>query len=84
MGVIQTTLPPIYLQHPGHSLTIVGLEVRKDDSMSLLVFDPAFNQSPGAERVGRRMTSHNPSGIMRAYRRDKKYLKKYSEYEILM
>jgi hypothetical protein len=28
-------------QHPGHSLTIVGLEVRKSGAMSLLVFDPS-------------------------------------------
>ncbi|KAL1958309.1 hypothetical protein VTO42DRAFT_4626 [Malbranchea cinnamomea] len=81
--VNQTTLPPIYLQHAGHSLTVVGLEVGRDESRSLLVFDPAFTQSPGAGRVGRRLTSSNPGRILRAYRRGKEYLRRYDEFEIL-
>jgi len=41
----QTELPPIYLQRPRHSLTIVGLEMQTDGSCNLLVFDSAYGPS---------------------------------------
>jgi hypothetical protein len=41
----QTNLPPIYLQRPRHSLTIVGYESLMDGGSNLLVFDPAFRLS---------------------------------------
>lgn len=33
--------PPLYLQHQGHSRTIVGIEELKDKSLRLLIFDPS-------------------------------------------
>ncbi|CAL8248108.1 unnamed protein product [Lota lota] len=38
--VVQTSLPPLYLQHQGHSRSIVGVEERKNGSLCLLVLDP--------------------------------------------
>ncbi|KAG7469955.1 hypothetical protein MATL_G00134190 [Megalops atlanticus] len=38
--VVQTTQPPIYLQHQGHSRSIVGIEQKKNGSLCLLIFDP--------------------------------------------
>ncbi|CAH2252082.1 zinc finger with UFM1-specific peptidase domain [Pelobates cultripes] len=38
--VICTSKPAIYLQHQGHSRTIVGIEERKNKSYCLLIFDP--------------------------------------------
>lgn len=38
--LIQTCLPPLYLQHQGHSRTVVGLEQRKNGSLCLLLLDP--------------------------------------------
>ncbi|XP_034274562.1 zinc finger-containing ubiquitin peptidase 1 isoform X1 [Pantherophis guttatus] len=38
--VMSTSKPPIYLQHQGHSRTIVGIEERKNKSLCLLIFDP--------------------------------------------
>lgn len=39
--IIQTAKPPLYMQHQGHSRTIVGIEILKEDQgMNLLVFDP--------------------------------------------
>ncbi|XP_048008433.1 zinc finger-containing ubiquitin peptidase 1 isoform X2 [Megalobrama amblycephala] len=46
--VVQTTLPPIYLQHQGHSRSIVGVEQKVNGNLSLLLFDPAF--APGEMR----------------------------------
>ncbi|CAL8287286.1 unnamed protein product [Merluccius merluccius] len=38
--VVQTSLPPLYLQHQGHSRSIIGVEERKNGSLCLLVLDP--------------------------------------------
>ncbi|XP_060761512.1 zinc finger-containing ubiquitin peptidase 1 isoform X2 [Neoarius graeffei] len=38
--VVKTNLPPIYLQHQGHSRSIVGVEQRRNGSICILVFDP--------------------------------------------
>uniref|UniRef100_A0A3Q3VYV1 Zinc finger-containing ubiquitin peptidase 1 n=1 Tax=Mola mola TaxID=94237 RepID=A0A3Q3VYV1_MOLML len=38
--LIQTSLPPLYLQHQGHSRSIVGLEQKKNGSLCLLLLDP--------------------------------------------
>ncbi|KAK1170412.1 hypothetical protein AOXY_G7252 [Acipenser oxyrinchus oxyrinchus] len=38
--VVQTASPPIYLQHQGHSRTIIGIEERKNGNLCLLIFDP--------------------------------------------
>ncbi|XP_063166854.1 zinc finger-containing ubiquitin peptidase 1 [Candoia aspera] len=38
--VMSTSKPPIYLQHQGHSRTIVGIEERKNRCLCLLIFDP--------------------------------------------
>ncbi|KAI8388851.1 peptidase family C78-domain-containing protein [Radiomyces spectabilis] len=35
-----TDRPPIYLQHSGHSRTIIGIEVLPDGKRNLLIFDP--------------------------------------------
>ncbi|XP_014820054.1 PREDICTED: zinc finger with UFM1-specific peptidase domain protein isoform X2 [Calidris pugnax] len=35
-----TSKPPIYLQHQGHSRTIVGIEEKKNRTLCLLLFDP--------------------------------------------
>jgi hypothetical protein len=36
--------PPLYLQHPGHSRTIVGVtKNKKSGEIYLIVFDPAYN-----------------------------------------
>ncbi|KAF9432524.1 hypothetical protein BGZ76_010666 [Entomortierella beljakovae] len=38
--VIQTAKPPIYIQHQGHSRTIIGVEVLENGELNLLTFDP--------------------------------------------
>ncbi|KAI0408150.1 peptidase family C78-domain-containing protein [Xylaria palmicola] len=93
----RTELPPIYFQHRGHSLTIVGLERRVSGSLKLLVFDPMFRDPEGVLRLVARPTGdarddrsrirhamhRSPDGLLRLYRRGNEYLKKYHEFEIL-
>ncbi|KAI1827547.1 peptidase family C78-domain-containing protein [Xylaria intraflava] len=91
--VRRTDLPPIYYQHRGHSLTIVGLERRVSGSLKLLVFDPMFHDPRGITRlVGSTKEDHhrtraplpwNHDSLLNLYRRGNKYLRKYYEFELL-
>ncbi|KAK8047626.1 hypothetical protein PG996_015690 [Apiospora saccharicola] len=80
-----TSLPPIYFQHRGHSLTIVGLEKRSNGSTELLVFDPMFRDPQSITKLVGRALSHktSPDKSLSLYRRGNKYLKKYHEFELL-
>ncbi|KAF3406622.1 Zinc finger with UFM1-specific peptidase domain protein [Talaromyces pinophilus] len=82
--ILETNLPPIYLQHQGHSLTIIGFEINTAGSASLLVFDPMFRTSPAIHRlIGKFVKPSDPSRILKAWRRGPPYLQKYKEFEIL-
>ncbi|KAJ6438714.1 zinc finger-containing ubiquitin peptidase 1 [Purpureocillium lavendulum] len=81
-----TSLPPIYLQHQGHSLTVVGVERQNDDRLQLLVFDPSSRDSEAVKRfVGRQVRRGMPGAneLLEPYRRGMKYLSKRKEFEIL-
>lgn len=96
--VFITDLPPVYFQHqgmvfflvfhlsnrPGHSMTIVGFEIRDDGSADLLVFDPMFKTSPAMKRFIRTPTRpSDPARLLKAYRRGTAYLQKHKIFEIL-
>ncbi|KAK2815415.1 hypothetical protein Q5P01_025882 [Channa striata] len=51
--VIQTSLPPLYLQHQGHSRSIVGLEQKKTGRLCLLVLDPGSSVSDTKKLLNR-------------------------------
>lgn len=68
----------------GHSLTIIGLELKTSGAANLLVFDPIFKVAPAITRLlGNKFTSQYPGRLLKAYRRGDGYLKKYSNFEIL-
>ena len=84
-NVFKTLLPPIYLQEPGHSITIVGFERRKDGSCNLVTFDPMFHTSPGMHRlIGRKNIRTSRPEVMHAYRRTARQLRRHAAFEILM
>lgn len=69
---------------PGHSMTIVGFERRKNGSCNLLVLDPMFKPSPGVSHfIGVQFRTTAPEKLLKAYRRGSSYLRKYSTFEIL-
>ena len=81
-----TGLPPIYLQHRGHSLTIVGFEKQRDRQVNLLVFDPSFRDAGSVrDLVGRTFTQPESkvSGMLEPYRRGTRYFRRYGEFEVL-
>ncbi|KAM8734682.1 zinc finger-containing ubiquitin peptidase 1 isoform 2-T3 [Acanthopagrus schlegelii] len=51
--LIHTKLPPLYLQHQGHSRSIVGLEQRKNGSLCLLLLDPGSSVSDTRKLLSR-------------------------------
>lgn len=77
-----TTLPPIYWQHPGHSLTIVGIEKTTTGETNLLVFDPIFRNGSAMVRFVNRQ-QRLPDQLLRPYRRGARYLSRYRAFEIL-
>ncbi|CAG8033499.1 unnamed protein product [Penicillium salamii] len=82
--IVQTDFPPIYFQHDGHSMTIIGFEIRDNGSANLLVFDPMFKTSPAMERlVGSHTKPSDPTRLLKAYRRGTPYLQKYKIFELL-
>lgn len=82
--VRMTDLPSIYFQHPGHSMTIIGLERKLNGSRNLLVFDPMFHDAYNITKlIGERFRHPEPEDLLKAYRRGTKYLRKYNEFELL-
>ncbi|RMJ24452.1 Peptidase family C78 [Aspergillus sp. HF37] len=82
--VLMTDLPPIYFQHQGHSMTIVGFEIQNDGRANLLIFDPVFKTSPAMKRFMRAPSrTPDPARLLKAYRRGQAYLQKYKLFEVL-
>lgn len=84
---VQVTLkPPIYFQRPGHSMTIVGIEIMKNGVRNLLVFDPMYSASKAMNQLvqrGHRHIRNSDSKLMSAYRRSEFRLESYLDFEIL-
>ncbi|KAF2680168.1 DUF1671-domain-containing protein [Lentithecium fluviatile CBS 122367] len=84
-NVYKTLLPPIYLQEPGHSLTIIGFERRRDGACNLLVFDPMYNTCPAMYKlIGRKNIRTARPEVLYSYRRVAKQLKRHAAFEVLM
>ncbi|KAF2184699.1 DUF1671-domain-containing protein [Zopfia rhizophila CBS 207.26] len=84
-NVYKTLLPPIYLQQPGHSITIIGFERRKDGSCNLMIFDPMYHTSPAMHRlIGRKNIRTSRPEVLYAYRRGSRQLRKHAAFEVLM
>ncbi|KIV85550.1 hypothetical protein PV11_01232 [Exophiala sideris] len=85
--VVITEKPPIYFQHQGHSMTIVGVESRVDGGVNLVVFDPMFNPSPALKKLAMAPNTSPkgsaPEKLLKAHRRGEKYLEKYRDFELL-
>ena len=87
--VHQTELPPIYLQRPRHSLTVIGIEERTDGSCNLLVFDPAFSPSRAMRTAvllaenGTALKVKDTSKLLKPYRHGKPQLQ-FPRFETLI
>ncbi|KAK0175732.1 hypothetical protein PV327_009459 [Microctonus hyperodae] len=57
--------PPLYLQHQGHSRTIMGVEQLRDGSITMLVLDPSHTPS----QMGQFNSTSSAPGAMRLIRK---------------
>lgn len=83
--VCRTDKAPIYFQHQGHSMTIVGLEAKTSGSVNLVVFDPMFNPSLAIKKLLtlNSVKISSPERMLKAHRRGESYLARYKEFEVL-
>lgn len=85
--IVMTDKPPLFFQHRGHSLTIVGIETDNEERPNLVVFDPTYNPSKQLRRLAlnNKLTfgSTTPEKFMKVYRRDELYLGRYREFELI-
>ena len=84
-NVYKTHLPPIYLQQPGHSTTIVGFERHKNGTCNLMIFDSMHKTSPAMHRLlGRKNIKTSRPEVLFPYRRAAKQLRRHAAFEVLM
>ncbi|KAG1948055.1 zinc finger-containing ubiquitin peptidase [Pimephales promelas] len=76
--VVQTTLPPLYLQHQGHSRSIVGVEQKVNGNLALLLFDPEF--APG--EIRRALSKNTVATMVRRMRKLPSGLK-HRQYQVV-
>ncbi|XP_030750524.1 zinc finger-containing ubiquitin peptidase 1-like [Sitophilus oryzae] len=70
--------PPLYLQHQGHSRTIMGIELHRDSSLVLLVLDPSH--SP--QEVAQLGDTSNSTSSLRLLRKNETTMKA-KQYQIV-
>ncbi|TKA68268.1 hypothetical protein B0A55_08526 [Friedmanniomyces simplex] len=85
--VHMTSRPPIFLQRPGHSVTVIGTSRSKTGKRHLLIFDPAWSP-PAVLRKAAPLTCEECKGLsakwtLRQYRKSETYLKKWKAFETL-
>lgn len=82
-----TARPPMFLQRPRHSLTIVGIECTRSGKRRLLVFDPGYDPPATLKRaLGRadyKIEEGKEERVLTYYRRGERYLKRFDGFEIL-
>jgi zinc finger-containing ubiquitin peptidase 1 len=85
--VVMTNKPPLFFQHQGHSMTVVGVELDMNGRTNLVVFDPTYNPAPQLKSLALRnktaFFSPHPARLLRAHRRDETYLGRHKAFEIV-
>jgi hypothetical protein len=85
--ISKTLLPPLYLQQPGHSVTVVGLERHMSGRKYLIVLDPTFSTSRAMRQfldVGVRRVVRPNLAVIEFYRRGGSRLYQHDCFEMVM
>lgn len=84
-GVVMSSQPPLYLQHDGHSRTVVGVQRRHESNGAcsdfLLVLDPGLGQQGFEDFMSASSRGH---GWEKFVKRSSAPLKRKAEYELLI
>jgi zinc finger-containing ubiquitin peptidase 1 len=80
---------PVYLQRPGHSFTVIGVEERLSGVKRLLVFDPAWMPpaamcKPGALSESALRSHWRGEWMLSMYRKPRRYMRRFDEFEVVM
>lgn len=82
--VVVTSKAPIFLQRPGHSVTIVGVNQDTQGSRKLIVFDPHTQPSKGIRKLALGgPLSTKPHKLLKAHQQGETELAKYPAFEIV-
>lgn len=83
--VLQMNRPPIFLQRPNHSITIVGIERTTSGNCRLLTFDPAWRPPAmmAEDLTTVKMPGWRRKYLLSRYRKGQRYLKRYKNFETL-
>ena len=85
--VVVTDKPPLFFQHQGHSMTVVGVELDMNGRTNLVVFDPTYNPAPPLKKLAlsnkTNFFSPHPAKLLKAHRRDERYLGRHKAFEIV-
>ena len=83
-GVHQTKLPPVFLQRPRHSITVVGIERLRNGRRRLLCFDPGYRPPTALMKASKDSWSKMSARlILWRYQRDEAYFRRYRKFEAL-
>ncbi|KAK3653092.1 hypothetical protein LTR22_011330 [Elasticomyces elasticus] len=82
-----TSRPSIFLQRPGHSVTVVGITRLESGKRYLLIFDPAWS-APASFRKDDLFTCEECKGlsarwVLRQYMKSESWLSKWKTFETL-
>uniref|UniRef100_A0A3B4DV75 Zinc finger-containing ubiquitin peptidase 1 n=1 Tax=Pygocentrus nattereri TaxID=42514 RepID=A0A3B4DV75_PYGNA len=77
--LVKTNLPPIYLQHHGHSRTIVGIEERKNGSVCALLLDPGCSSGD----MKKLLNSNTTAAFLSRMRKFPGHLK-HAQYQVVV
>jgi hypothetical protein len=82
---LETKLPPIYLQRPGHALVIVGLEKKSNGTRNLLVFDSSYEASTNMQHLAAGRPIHaSIRKLLGVYRRPEERLNDEPSFEVIV
>lgn len=85
--VVLTSKPPLFFQHQGHSMTVVGVEVDTQGRANLVVFDPTYNPAGPLKKLAMQGRTEfrveDPAKLLKAHRRDERYLGRHRAFEIV-
>lgn len=74
-----TDRPPVYMQHAGHSRTVVGIETYKDGTRHLVVLDPGRKISRKTDANGKPCST-----TLASFRLDTKTIVRKDQYQLLV
>ena len=84
-SIYLTSLPPVFLQRPHHSVTVAGIIRMRSGKRRILVFDPAWRPPTTIQEATKETGTLTWRDLLalRRYSKSERYLKRFKAFEIL-